>query len=209
MVFTHNFKHRGPYDARQISHPAKPQSKGRHQKMDGLILPVTLVARTQHRKPAKLYREQQDGIDCDDEGRNRDGRNRYDAGQTVHEGIPTHRRIAAKRNADQHCPAETRCDERQRIGQVFHDDLAHRPLAPEIGAKIALQEPPKKGAELHDDRIVQAKLLGDPRLHFCIGAGTQHDRCRIARNELQRSEKHHHRGDENQYGQSDALDGVE
>ena len=50
------------------------------------------------------------------------------------------------------CPAQPSGDQHQRVGQIVEHDLGDRPLAPHVGAEIALEDAAEEGRQLHGDR---------------------------------------------------------
>ena len=45
-------------------------------------------------------------------------------------------------------PAETHRDQDQRVGQIVEHDLGDRPLAPHVGAEIALEDAAEEGRQV-------------------------------------------------------------
>ena len=86
-----------------------------------LIGEVAAFAGADGREPIQLHGEDQHCIDSDDERRDGNRADRYDAGELVDGAVAPHRGKAAERNAQHDGPAQPGGDQRQGVGQRFRD----------------------------------------------------------------------------------------
>ena len=111
VVFAQHFEHRGAHHARQIADPAEANREGRKYQVIELVEGGTGVACPDRREPAQSHREQQEAIDGDHEGWQRDGTHRQHADDAVGEGSPIDRGETAERYAEQRRPADAGGDQ--------------------------------------------------------------------------------------------------
>jgi hypothetical protein len=180
MMLAHHLQHRGAHQAREIADPAQADGEARQDEMPELIAQIARLAGADDRKPVHLDGEDQQSVDGNDEGGDRDGADRDHPRQPVDPGIAADGRIAAQRNAQQGRPAQRGADQGQGIGQILQDDGADAPLGHGIGAEIARCRMAEEDPELDHDGPIQAHLVIEAVAHILGRAGAQHDGRHIA-----------------------------